>query len=165
VGTGSDAEELRRRIAEVSLEGVHLVDEYVLDRRRLQRYLSAADVYVFPSRNEGFPVAVIEAMASSLPVVASDAPGVRGIIENGEASGGLIVPQGDGAAVASGLEWVRRDEGLRRELGQRARRRAENAFTPESVGRQLREFLIGKARGRLAVNDAPEQRRKRRRKH
>jgi glycosyltransferase involved in cell wall biosynthesis len=144
VGTGSDAEELRRRITKAALGGVHLVDEYVLDRRRLQRYLSAADVYVFPSRNEGFPLAVIEALASSLPVVAADAPGVRDIIENGEESGGLIVPQGDGAALASGLERILRDDALREELARRARRRAETAFTPESVGRQLHDFLIAR---------------------
>jgi glycosyltransferase involved in cell wall biosynthesis len=143
VGTGSDAEQLRQRIADASLTRVHWIDEYVLNRPRLQRYLSAADVYVFPSRHEGFPIAPIEAMACSLPIIATDVPGIRDILENGEASGGLVVPQGDAEALAVALNRVLTDDALRTHLGRLARRRAETAFSPESVGRQLRDFLIG----------------------
>lgn len=142
VGTGSDANQLRRRIADADLSGVHWIDEYVLDRPRLQRYLSAADVYVFPSRHEGFPSAPVEAMACGLPIVAADAPGIRDILEDGEASGGLVVPQSDGRALAAALDRVLRDDALRAELGRLARRRSETAFAPESVGRQLHDFLI-----------------------
>jgi starch synthase len=117
------------------------VDQFVHDRAILRRYLSAADVYVFPSRHEGFPVAPLEAMACGLPVVAADATGVPDIFEGGEASGGLLVPRGDAAALAQALGRVLDDQTLGRELGARARRRVESCFSLESVGKHLRAFL------------------------
>ena len=149
VGTGSDALKLRQCIADMELPGVHWVDEYVLDRQLLRRYLSAADVYAFPSRNEGFPMAPVEAMACGLPVVSADVPGIRDIFAEGEGSGGVIVPSEDGPAVAAELRRVLHDENLRDRLGNRARRRAETSFGPESVGRQLIDFFDARgARGR-----------------
>jgi glycosyltransferase involved in cell wall biosynthesis len=140
VGTGKHAPELRGLLDSVS--GVEWIDEYVLDRERMRRYLSAADVYVFPSRWEGFPVAPVEAMACGLPVVAADAPGVREIYPGGEESGGIVVPVGDAQALAVALEGVLTDPAKRRELGRRARARVEEAFSLESVGRQLRDFFV-----------------------
>jgi glycosyltransferase involved in cell wall biosynthesis len=58
----------------------------------MRQYLSVADVYVFPSRHEGFPVAPLEAMACGLPIVAAYAPGICDILSEGEESGGLVVP-------------------------------------------------------------------------
>ena len=144
VGMGNDADELRRRIAVMQPSGVLWVDRYVRDREEIRRYLSAADVYTLPSRHEGFPVAPIEAMACGLPIVATDAPGVPDILENGEASGGLIVPRNDVGALAQGLGRVLDDDAWARKLGWRARRRAEAAFSLEAVGQQLREFLTSR---------------------
>jgi starch synthase len=118
------------------------VDEYVRDRTAIQRYLSAADVYTLPSRHEGFPVAPIEAMASGLPVVAADAPGVPDILEGGEASGGIVVPRGDATALAEALGRLLDDEAWGHELGKRARYRVENYFSLEAIGKQLREFMF-----------------------
>jgi glycosyltransferase involved in cell wall biosynthesis len=145
VGTGPDADELHRRIAAARLPGVLWVDEFVHDRAALRRYLAAADIYALPSRAEGFPVAPIEAMACGLPVVAADAEGVADILEDGEASGGLLVPCRDPAALAQALGRVLDDEAWGRELAQRARRRAEACFSLEAVGEQLRAFLLGGA--------------------
>lgn len=144
VGTGSDAEQFRQRITAMQLKGVMWVDEFVNDRAVIQRYLSAADVYTLPSRQEGFPVAPIEAMACSLPVVAADAPGISDILEAGEVSGGIVVPQGDATALAAALGRVLDDETWGRELGKRARHRAENCFSPKMVGQQLQAVLLNK---------------------
>lgn len=142
VGTGTDAENLRQRITEMHLRGVIWVDEYVRDRTAIQRYLSAGDVYTLPSRHEGFPVAPIEAMASGLPVVAADAPGVPDIFEGGEASGGIVVPRGDATALAEALGHLLDDEAWGCELGKRARYRVEKYFSLEAIGKQLREFMF-----------------------
>jgi starch synthase len=142
VGTGQDAEELRQRIAAMELRSVIWLNGFVHDRAAIRRYLSAADVYAFPSRHEGFPVALIEAMACGLPVVAADAQGVPDILEGGEASGGLIAPRNDTAALAQALGRVLDDEVWSRELGKRARGRVEACFSFEAVGKQLRTFLF-----------------------
>lgn len=142
VGMGSDADELRRLIAAKQLRGVLWVDEYILDKAIIRRYLCAADVYTLPSRHEGFPVAPLEAMACGLPVVAADAPGVPDIFENGEASGGVVVPRADATALAIALGRVLDNEAWGRELGQRARLRVEECFSLEAVGQQLRDFLL-----------------------
>jgi len=142
VGTGKDADELRQRIATLRLRGVLWVDEFVQDRTAIRRFLSAADVYVFPSRHEGFPVAPIEAMACSLPVVATDANGISDILEGGEASGGLVVPRDNAKELALALGRVLDDEAWGRELGRRARCRVETSFSLEAAGKQLRTFLF-----------------------
>ena len=72
---------------------MQFVEEWVLDRARIRTFLSAADVYAFPSRHEGFAVAPLEAMACGLPIVAADAPGVPDLLACGEACGGIMVPR------------------------------------------------------------------------
>jgi starch synthase len=145
VGTGPDAEQLSQRITTLQLRGVMWLNEFVNDRTVIQRYLSAADVYSLASRQEGFPVAPIEAMACNLPVVAADAPGVPDILEGGEVSGGLVVPREDATALAQALGRVLDDQAWGRELGDRARSRAESCFTPEIVGKQLSDVLLNQS--------------------
>lgn len=141
VGTGSDSDALHQRIAALTQPNVVWIDEYVLDRSIMRQYLSAADVYILPSRHEGFPVAPLEAMACGLPVVATDAPGVPDILAGGEISGGLVVPREDATALAQALMQVLDRADWRHELGQRARHRVETYFSLESVGSQLRSFM------------------------
>ena len=142
VGSGEGAGDVRHRVDAVSLPGVHLVEEWVRDRERLRSLLSAADVYAFPSRHEGLPVSPLEAMACGLPVVGADASGVRDVV--GDA--GVVVPTDDGDTLADALGALIDDEPRRRELGERARRRAEEHFALEPVGAQLRAFLVDRVR-------------------
>ena len=65
--------------------------------------LSAADVYAFPSRHEGFPVSLVEALGCGLPVVASDATGVEDILGPPGGRPGTIVPRDDRAALADAI--------------------------------------------------------------
>lgn len=83
-------------------------------------YLQAADVFVLPSRREGLPVALLEAMACGLPSVASRLPGsTEAIIESGV--NGVLVPSGDVGALADAIARVLSDAGERRRLGAAAR--------------------------------------------
>lgn len=141
LGTGQDAEELRQRIAALPTQNVYWIDRYATDRAEIRRFLSAGDVYAFPSVFEGFPVAPIEAMACGLPLVAAAASGVPDILKDGEKSGGLLVPCGDVAAFSTALSRLMDNPNWRCELGMYARRRVEEAFSLDAVGQQLLNFL------------------------
>jgi glycosyltransferase involved in cell wall biosynthesis len=141
VGSGADANALDEEIRTTGVPRIRWIRDYVLDRATIRRYLSAADVYVLPSRHEGFPVAPLEAMACGLPVVAASAPGVTDILDDQEECGGIVVPTGDATSLAQGLGRLLDDESLARRLGARARARVERMFSLETIGAQLRAFL------------------------
>ena len=141
IGTGRDADELRRRLGALRFDNVRWVDRYVHDRELLVQHLSAADVYAFPSRHEGFAVATLEAMACGLPVVAADAPGAADLLEAGERSGGILVPRADAVALAAALGGLLDDRQRSRRLGARARQHVEQQYSLEAVGAQLRRAL------------------------
>ena len=145
VGSGGDAAEFGRRVAEAALPGLTWASEFVLDRAAIRTSLSAADVYVMASRKEGFPVAPVEAMACGLPIVASDANGVADILADGERSGGVLVAREDVSGTAAAIMRMLDDVALSRSLGVAARRRVESKFGLEAVGAELRDFL--RARG------------------
>jgi 2-deoxystreptamine N-acetyl-D-glucosaminyltransferase/2-deoxystreptamine glucosyltransferase len=84
------------------------------------RFLSAIDVLVLPSYDEGQPRAVLEGLAMARPVVASAVGGVPELIQHGV--NGLLVPPGDRAALVAALRRLLDDEALRARLGQRGRR-------------------------------------------
>jgi glycosyltransferase involved in cell wall biosynthesis len=88
---------------------------------------------------EGFPVAVVEAMACGLPVVATDISGVRDAL--GDEPTGLVVPREDVQALAAAIGRLLDDELLRRLLGERARQRAESEFSLQTVGSRLCAFM------------------------
>jgi glycosyltransferase involved in cell wall biosynthesis len=142
VGTGSDADKLTQIIQQKNLQNIIWIDKYILDRDLILTYLSAADIYTLPSRHEGFPVAPLEAMACGLPIVATDAPGVPDILEDGESSGGLLVPRANSAALADALCRVLDNEVWRRELSKYARSRLETHFSLEMVGKQLQDLIF-----------------------
>ncbi len=145
VGTGENAADLRRMIAASGLSNILWVDRFVHDRAQLRLYLSAADIYAFPSRHEGFPVAPIEAMCCGLPIVAADAPGVPDIFEDGENSGGVVVARGDAQAFAEALGRMLDNGEWARQLGIRARSRVHRCFSLEAVGAELRTLLLREA--------------------
>jgi glycosyltransferase involved in cell wall biosynthesis len=140
-GMGTDADKLRQRLETFPYQNIRWIDQYV-DRPTILRILSAGDIYAFPSRIEGFPVAPIEAMACGLPVIAAQASGVPEIVKDGEISGGIIVPPGDSVAFASALGRLLDDEELRQKWGKRARQRVEEYFSLEVVGKQLHNFIL-----------------------
>jgi glycosyltransferase involved in cell wall biosynthesis len=141
VGTGDDAEKFRRLLTAKQLPGVLWIDDFIHDPAVMRRYLSAADVYAFASRYEGFPIAPLEAMACGLPIVATDVEGIPEILAHEQASGGLVVPRNDPEALASALGRLLDDPSLSRELGIRARRRVEATFSLTATGERLRAFL------------------------
>jgi glycosyltransferase involved in cell wall biosynthesis len=88
-------------------------------RRDLATIYGATDVFMLTSRNEGTPVALIEAMASGVPGVSTDVGGVKDVIETSDV--GARVPDGDVAGLAAHIVRYLADPDLRRRTGQRGR--------------------------------------------
>lgn len=91
--------------------------------------LAAADVFVFPSLYEGLPGALIEALAVGLPVVASDLPSVREVVEHG--ANARLVPPGRPGPLTSALETLLQDRELAAGYGRTSRRIFLDRFTLE----------------------------------
>ncbi len=120
VGGGDREWELRRQAVRLGLgQSVHFTGF----RRDLGEVLSDLDVSVLCSRSEGLPVALIESMAASLPVVASEVGGVRELLGNDEA--GLLVRSEDPEGLASSVYRLLKDRDLRARLTAAGRLRAE----------------------------------------
>jgi glycosyltransferase involved in cell wall biosynthesis len=140
VGTGSGSRQLADMLRAHGGERVVWIDRFVQDPSVLQSYLQAGDVYVFPSRAEGFPVSPLEAMAAGLPVVATEASGIPDIFTRGEADGGVIVRGLSSELLTRELHRLLSQPALSARLGAAARQRSE-AFSPSHIGRQLAAFL------------------------
>ena len=119
-GDGSLREAARQQAASLCLAArVHFLGV----QADVAGILSAADVFALSSSYEGNPMAVMEAMAAGLPVVATAVGGVPDIVAHGET--GLLVPAGDRDAFAASLGRLAADPQRRRALGEAARARAQ----------------------------------------
>jgi glycosyltransferase involved in cell wall biosynthesis len=106
----------------------------------VHQYLRAADVFVLPSRREGLPVALLEAMACGLPCVASRLRGSTDtIIEDGV--NGMLIPPGDVAALTAAIDAIVRDPAASGRLGAAARATITNRFSSTDIAdRWLRAY-------------------------
>jgi glycosyltransferase involved in cell wall biosynthesis len=105
----------------------------------IERMVAAVDVFTLPSYREGMPRSIIEAMASSKPVVATDIRGCREEVVHGES--GLLFPPGDVSALADALVHVLSDGERARRMGERGRVLAEMHFDEQHVlDRQVQAY-------------------------
>ena len=108
-------------------------------RHDVPAILAAADIFTLPSYFEALPMSVIEAMLSGLPVVASDIPGPREQVVNGET--GLLVAVRNADALAAGLRQLAEDAALRERMGQAGRQRALERFDEARVTARTLDLL------------------------
>jgi glycosyltransferase involved in cell wall biosynthesis len=126
-GGGELVETFRARAAEAGVgDRVHFLG--MVPHAELPDVMRAADLFLLTTEPpESFGIVLIEAMAAGLPVVATDYPGVRAVVVEGET--GLLAPIGDASAVAGRLrELVVAGEEDRRAMGARGRERAEREW-------------------------------------
>jgi glycosyltransferase involved in cell wall biosynthesis len=120
-------------------------------RERVLELLQSADVFVMPSvispdgRRDGIPVALMEAMATCLPVVATRVSGVPELVEEG-VTGWLVEPS-DVGALADAIEEIARDPVAARELGRRARARVQADFDVTRNAQRMFRIVTGASAG------------------
>jgi glycosyltransferase involved in cell wall biosynthesis len=102
---------------------------------RIASFLEQSSIFVLPSLAECFPIVVLEAMASGLPVVATMVGGVPEVMVDGET--GFLTSPNDPESLAEKLATLIGDEMLRKEMGRKGRRRAESLFSTERTTRMI----------------------------
>jgi glycosyltransferase involved in cell wall biosynthesis len=149
VGDGEERPALEAAIAAADLSRViELVGRQ--PRGEVAAIVGEADVVVQPSivlesgKTEGIPVALMEAMASGVPVVATSVSGVPELVEDGVT--GRLVPPGDAGALADALQAVRHDPDATARMAVAGRRRVLDEFDLEHNTRRLAERFVATAR-------------------
>ena len=103
--------------------------------------LADADLFVWPAINEAFGMALLEAQASGLPVVAGASGGVSAVVADGTT--GILVPPGDPVRFAAALRLLIRDSGRRTAMGMAARARILRDHDLAPAALRLRAILAG----------------------
>jgi mannosyltransferase len=120
------ANELKRRIEAAGLHSrIVITGELAIEEVR--RWYQRLTIYAFTSRNEGFGLTLIEAMAAGAALVAARAGAAERVVDDGVT--GVLTPPGDVDALAAALEPLMRDPALAVTMGQRARARVEEKFS------------------------------------
>ena len=138
-GQGDDREKLESQFAARGISSaVRMLG--AVSHEQIHELYYQADCYLLPSRFEGCPNALMEAMASGC---ASVAPAIKGsvaeIVVNGKS--GLLFPVADAAAAAKSLAELLSDEALRRRVGEGGRARIHEAFSSEITAQKYQEML------------------------
>ena len=132
-GRGHLRDELTAQARDLGIsERVHLLGL----RTDVPAILAAADVFVLPSLSEGLPLALLEAMFSGCPIVATNVGEVSAVLEHGQA--GVIVEPGDPEALAAAIDRLLGDREAAGALGSRA---AARALTEFDATRMLQRYF------------------------
>lgn len=123
---GNETTAIREQIARCGLDAVV---EILGDRRDVNRIMRAADAFVFPSLYEGFGGSLIEAMATGLPLIASDLPPVREVV----GGAGILVPPADWRSLAAAMGRVGLDRAELEALGSAGLARFQSNFRLDKV--------------------------------
>lgn len=137
VGDGELREDMTAKVEEAGLSGtIHFLGS----RRDVAALLAASDCFVLPSLWEGLPIALLEAMASGLPCIATHVSGTEQVVVPGVT--GLLVPPGDSTAFAAAIGDVLADRRRAGEMGAAGRRRVQSDFSAErQAGDHVRRFV------------------------
>jgi glycosyltransferase involved in cell wall biosynthesis len=107
----------------------------ITDRSELVRQLQAADAFLFPSRSEGFGLALVDGMACGLPAIAAKCSSAPEVVSDGIS--GILCPQDDVVAFVAAVRRLEADRGVWLRMREAARSRAVNMF---DIERQIRQY-------------------------
>ena len=137
-GDGPQMRELQSMARELGIQDrVHFLGWQ--SREQLMKCYRQANVFLFPSRHEGMPNAMLEAMASGLPVIASCIAGNEELVVDQKT--GYLVPAEDIDALQTALKKMLSDSALRQQMGTASRHHAEENYSWESTAHQYALLL------------------------
>jgi glycosyltransferase involved in cell wall biosynthesis len=142
-GEGPERSDLESRIAHAGLQARITLPGWT---DRVAEFLSPADIFVLPSFQEDFPLAVLDAMASGMPIVASAIDGPKDFLVDGRTA--LLAPPNDSHALANALARLINDDSLRESLGRAARAEAKQRYSFSAIGQRLAAALENVLAGR-----------------
>jgi glycosyltransferase involved in cell wall biosynthesis len=145
LGEGPEASRLRSLAAALGIEARVRFPGFVAGASRL---LPALDLYASASRKEGLPLALLEAMACGLPVVATRVPGHMDVVEQGVT--GLLVAPDDPQALGRALRDLMAEPAGRKAMGQAGRQRVQHRFAASRMAAETADLYRSVAR-RFAV--------------
>jgi mannosyltransferase len=128
------ANDLKKRIEQAGLQS-RIVITGELPIEEVQRWYRRLTIYAFTSRNEGFGLTLIEAMAAGAALVASRAGAAELVVEDGVT--GTLTPPGDVEALVAALEPLMRDPGSAAAMGARGRSRVLEKFSLDAEARRI----------------------------
>jgi sugar transferase (PEP-CTERM/EpsH1 system associated) len=134
-GDGPLRGEVHRVLRAKGMEGTMRLLGY---REDVPALLAAMDIFVLPSHREGMPLALLEAMAARLPVIATNVGGCREVIVNGK--NGFLVPPARPDMLAEAIRCLANKAELRRSFGDEAGRTVEERFSIEMMVRKMEEL-------------------------
>jgi len=127
-------ESLKKKVKEKKMKNIFFVGE----SDKPEHYLQASDIFIFPSRLEGFPNAVMEAMSSGLAVLSSDIGGVQKLIEHKKT--GLKFALDNMEEYQKYCLSLIESECLRKQLGSEARHQMQQQYSFQSIGKAYIEL-------------------------
>ena len=136
VGDGEQRRNLEKSTEKLNL-GKWISFAGEIPSERVAEYLVASDIFVLPSLSEGFPLTVLEAMASGLPIVTTRVRGLPEIVKDNE-NGCLVQPKNPGQIAEKVLLLLENDD-LRQRVSENNREKAKQ-YTWESVAKNLEEI-------------------------
>jgi glycosyltransferase involved in cell wall biosynthesis len=134
-----DARFLKEQLSQVPARAAQRVYQSGV-RDDVNRWLQAADLFVFPSRREGFGSVMIEAMACGLPCVVTDQPGITDFIFGADGDRGVVAPQEDHAAFAAAVLEILRNPKRATQIGLAARDDVIRRFDIEQIAERYVSF-------------------------
>lgn len=128
IGEGEERTAITQLIVQKKLEGRVILPGFIPNASAL---LTAADIFVLPSRKEGLPYTLLEAGLASLAVVATHTGGIPEIISPQKT--GILIPINNSTALASAIDTLLSDKNLRERLGTALHTHVINSFSEEST--------------------------------
>ena len=127
---------------EAQIKSLGLVDSVKLlgEQNNVAKFLSSADVFVLPSRSEGLPMALLEAMSIGLPVIATKLEGLNEVVIEGVH--GLFAPIDDAVVLAQVILQLLGDRSMRIRMGAAAQQRVNEVYSMDRTGKQYLALML-----------------------